>query len=146
MPFAIDAIHKGKSPSSAVDPYHSEIANSDSVSQDTGILLALFAAGLLLGSPLLGYLGNLEKKKKFKRQYFNKKYKADRMNNRQLPMVVGISGLLGATLLFLFATKFWELLLARFLQGFSDACVWTLGMCLVADSFPIEELGTQVLF
>lgn len=59
-------------------------------------------------------------------------------------MLVGIAGLLGATLLFLFATQFWQLLLARFLQGFSDACVWTLGMCLMADTFPIEELGAQV--
>ncbi|KAI7890333.1 major facilitator superfamily domain-containing protein [Mucor mucedo] len=125
MPFAIDAIHNGRSPDTVADPYHNEISNSEAVSQDTGVLLALFAAGLLVGSPLLGYA-------------------ADRMNNRQLPMVAGIAGLLGATLLFLFATKYWELLLARFLQGFSDACVWTLGMCLVADSFPIEELGTQM--
>lgn len=59
-------------------------------------------------------------------------------------MVAGIAGLLGATLLFLFANAYWELLLARFLQGFSDACVWTLGMCLIADTFALEELGTQV--
>jgi MFS family permease len=46
--------------------------------------------------------------------------------------------------LFLFANTYWELLLARLLQGFSDACVWTLGLCLIADTFPIEELGAQV--
>jgi MFS family permease len=66
------------------------------------------------------------------------------MKHRQLPMVAGIAGLLGSTFLFLFATAYWELLLARFLQGFSDACVWTLGMCLIADTFPLNELGTQV--
>ena len=66
------------------------------------------------------------------------------MKHRQWPMVAGIAGLLGATFLFLFANAYWQLLLARFLQGFSDACVWTLGMCLVADTFPLEELGTQV--
>lgn len=59
-------------------------------------------------------------------------------------MVAGLFGLLGSTLLFMFAQKFWELLLARLLQGISSACVWTLGMCLMADRFPIEELGTQV--
>jgi hypothetical protein len=57
VPFVIDSIHKGKSPDSVVDPYHSKIANGESVSTDTGILLALFAAGLLVGSPILGYLG-----------------------------------------------------------------------------------------
>ncbi|CAO3627753.1 unnamed protein product [Mucor hiemalis] len=125
MPFVIDSIHKGESPDSVVDPYHSTVSDGAAVSKDTGILLALFAVGLLVGSPILGYL-------------------ADRMKHRQWPMVAGIAGLLGATLLFLFATSYWELLLARFLQGFSDACVWTLGMCLIADTFPIEELGTQV--
>lgn len=125
MPFVIDSIHKGESPDTVRDPYHHEVSDGAAVSKDTGILLALFAVGLLVGSPILGYL-------------------TDRMKYRQWPMVAGIAGLLGATLLFLFATAYWELLLARFLQGFSDACVWTLGMCLIADTFPIEELGTQM--
>lgn len=59
-------------------------------------------------------------------------------------MLAGILGLLGSTLLFMLGQLYWELLLARFLQGFSDACVWTLGMCLISDTFPLEELGTQV--
>ena len=59
-------------------------------------------------------------------------------------MLGGIVGLLIAMLLFLFADAYWQLCLARLLQGFSDACVWTLGMCLMADTFPLEELGTQV--
>ncbi|KAI8382349.1 major facilitator superfamily domain-containing protein [Blakeslea trispora] len=125
MPFVIDALQNGKSPDAGPDPYHSEVSNGESVSKDTGILLALFSIGLLVGSPILGYL-------------------ADRMKHRQWPMVAGIAGLLGATFLFLFANAYWQLLLARFLQGFSDACVWTLGMCLIADTFPLEELGTQM--
>ncbi|KAG1219368.1 hypothetical protein G6F68_021429 [Rhizopus microsporus] len=59
-------------------------------------------------------------------------------------MLAGILGLLGSTLLFMLGQLYWELLLARFLQGFSDACVWTLGMCLISDTFPLEELGTQM--
>ncbi|KAI8637337.1 major facilitator superfamily domain-containing protein [Parasitella parasitica] len=125
MPFVIDALQNGKSPDSGPDPYNSEVSDGASVSQDTGVLLALFAVGLVVGSPILGYL-------------------ADRMKYRQWPMVAGIAGLLGATFLFLFANAYWELLLARFLQGFSDACVWTLGMCLIADTFPLEELGKQM--
>ncbi|KAG0188712.1 hypothetical protein DFQ28_004497, partial [Apophysomyces sp. BC1034] len=27
---------------------------------------------------------------------------------------------------------------------FSDACVWTLGMCLIADTFPLNTLGLQM--
>lgn len=57
VPFVIDALQNGKSPDSGPDPYHSEVSNGGSVSQDTGILLALFAVGLLVGSPILGYLG-----------------------------------------------------------------------------------------
>ncbi|KAI8098142.1 major facilitator superfamily domain-containing protein [Gilbertella persicaria] len=125
IPFVMDAMQNGRSPDTRSDPYHTTISNGGNVSKDTGILLALFSLGLLVGSPVLGYL-------------------ADRMKYRQWPMVAGIAGLLGATFLFLFATTYWELLLARFLQGFSDACVWTLGMCLVADTFALEELGTQV--
>jgi MFS family permease len=60
-------------------------------------------------------------------------------------MLIGILGLIGSTLLFMFSEYYWELLVARFLQGIADACVWTLGMCLISDTFPIEELGTQVI-
>ncbi|KAI8973270.1 major facilitator superfamily domain-containing protein [Mycotypha africana] len=66
------------------------------------------------------------------------------MKHRKWPMVAGILGLLVSTFLFLFAQAYWELLLARFLQGFSDSCVWTLGMCLIADSFPLNELGSKM--
>lgn len=57
VPFVIDALQNGKSPDSGPDPYHSEVSNGAAVSQDTGVLLALFAVGLLVGSPILGYLG-----------------------------------------------------------------------------------------
>jgi MFS family permease len=66
------------------------------------------------------------------------------MKHGQLPMIAGIAGLLGANFLFLFATAYWEFLMVRFLQGFSNSCVWALGMCLIADTFPTDELGTQV--
>ncbi|KAI7902391.1 major facilitator superfamily domain-containing protein [Cokeromyces recurvatus] len=124
MPFIIDALEHGQSPNSE-NPYNKEITDGGNVSKETGSLLALFAVGLLVGSPILGYL-------------------ADRLEHRRWPMVTGILGLLGATFLFLFANSYWELYLARFLQGLSDACVWTLGMCLIADTFPIEVLGTQM--
>jgi MFS family permease len=87
-------------------------------------------------------LGRINKNKK-KREAYDR-YLGDRLKHRQGLMLAGILGLLGSTLLFMLGRLYWELLLARFLQGFSDACVWTLGMCLISDTFPLEELGTQV--
>ncbi|KAI9471017.1 MAG: major facilitator superfamily domain-containing protein [Benjaminiella poitrasii] len=124
MPFVINALENGRSPDTE-KAYTKEITDGGNVSKETGSLLALFAVGLLVGSPVFGYL-------------------ADRLEHRKWPMVAGIVGLLGATFLFLFANSYWEFYLARFLQGLSDACVWTLGMCLIADTFSLEVLGTQM--
>ncbi|KAI8368726.1 major facilitator superfamily domain-containing protein [Blakeslea trispora] len=124
MPFVIDGLQNNGSVELRSKD-HSALSNEGILSKDTGILLAFFSIGLLVGSPILGYL-------------------ADRMKHRQWLMMVGILGLLTAMLLFLFATAYWQLLIARLLQGFSDACVWTLGLCLIADTFPLEELGSQM--
>lgn len=61
VPFIIDSIQKGKnlSSSSNVDLNHSTISNGESTSQETGVMLALFSVGLLVGSPILGFLGKL---------------------------------------------------------------------------------------
>ncbi|CAO3689333.1 unnamed protein product [Umbelopsis vinacea] len=123
IPFIILSIDNGESPDQ-VDP-NANPGDNAQVSQQTGILLALFAAGLLIGSPIFGYLG-------------------DRMQRRQGAMLFGILGLIGSTLLFMFSTFYWELLIARFLQGFADSCVWILCLCLVADTFPKGELGLQM--
>lgn len=68
----------------------------------------------------------------------------DKMQRRQGAMLLGILGLIGSTLLFMFSRYYYELLIARFLQGFSDSCVWILCLCLVADTFPKGELGLQM--
>ncbi|KAI8575640.1 hypothetical protein K450DRAFT_260802 [Umbelopsis ramanniana AG] len=123
IPFIILSIDMGNSPED-VDPNATPGENAQ-VSQQTGVLLALFAAGILVGSPLFGYLG-------------------DKMQRRQGAMLLGILGLIGSTLLFMFSRHYYELLIARFLQGFSDSCVWILCLCLVADTFPKGELGLQM--
>lgn len=66
------------------------------------------------------------------------------MLHRQVPMLFGMATLLGSVFLFLYGTKFWMLILARLLQGLSDACIWTLGLCIIKDTYPLGELGTQV--
>ncbi|KAG2172966.1 hypothetical protein INT44_004707 [Umbelopsis vinacea] len=123
IPFIILSIDMGKSPED-VDPY-ATTGDDGQVSQQTGVLLALFAAGILVGSPLFGYLG-------------------DKMKRRQGPMLIGILGLIASTLLFMFSRHYYELLIARFLQGIADSCVWILCLCLVAENFPKGELGLQM--
>ncbi|KAG0183812.1 hypothetical protein DFQ28_000859 [Apophysomyces sp. BC1034] len=102
----MEALHKGIPLRDSSTSQTTDIQSAGEVSTETGVLLALFAVGLIIGSPILGYLGS--------------------------------------TLLFLFGSQYWHLLLARLLQGFSDACVWTLGMCLIADTFPLNTLGLQM--
>ncbi|GAB5590830.1 hypothetical protein Unana1_05730 [Umbelopsis nana] len=114
VPFIILSIDNSESPEQ-VDPNANPGDNSQ-VSQQTGVLLALFAAGIL----------------------------SDKMQRRQGAMLFGILGLIASTLLFMFSRNYWELLLARFLQGVADSCVWILCLCLIADTFPKGELGLQM--
>ncbi|KAF9427301.1 hypothetical protein BGZ94_005157 [Podila epigama] len=92
---------------------------------DTGLLLAVYAIGILCSSPLFGILG-------------------DRFVSRRTPMVIGLIGMLLSTVLFMVASHFYVFLLARFLQGVAGGSVWTLGLALITDVFPPEVLGVQM--
>ncbi|KAH8552540.1 major facilitator superfamily domain-containing protein [Umbelopsis sp. PMI_123] len=148
IPFIILSIDKGQSPED-VDP-NATPGQDAQVSQQTGVLLALFAAGILIGSPIFGYLGKVA----LVSEYINHMVRTfniewlyfigDRLQRRQGSMLIGILGLIASTLLFMFSRYYYELLIARFLQGFSDSCVWILCLCLVADTFPKGELGLQM--
>lgn len=127
------------------------------ISRETGVMVALYAVGLLgmhtfflvlslllypllasyftdlladtfddfthsVGSPIFGWLG-------------------DRIRQRRLPMLLGIMASIAANIMFMFACAYWMLLLARFLQGVSNACVWTMSLCLIADNWPERHLG-----
>ncbi|KAI8096323.1 major facilitator superfamily domain-containing protein [Halteromyces radiatus] len=110
------------------DSYHSASAlasDSEVTSRETGILVALYAVGLLCGSPLFGWLG-------------------DKIKQRRLPMLLGIAASMAANYVFMFSIAYWMLLLARFLQGVANACVWTMSLCLIADNWPIEQYGLQM--
>lgn len=87
-------------------------------SQYVGILFASFAVGLLIVTPVAGYL-------------------SDKYHNRQVPMLVGLLGLTLATLLFgkiskynlillAFADSYAMLLVARIGQGISSGISWTM--------------------
>ncbi|MDR3683136.1 MAG: MFS transporter [Geothrix sp.] len=60
---------------------------------------------------------------------------------RRAPMLWGLAGLAGTTLLFAVSSRYWLLVLARFLQGIAGAATWLPGMALLADHFPSESRG-----
>ncbi|KAG0044214.1 hypothetical protein BGZ83_010545 [Gryganskiella cystojenkinii] len=92
---------------------------------DTGLLLAMYAIGILLSSPLFGILG-------------------DSFVSRRVPMLIGLGGMLVSTLLFMVASNFYVFLAARLLQGVAGGSVWTLGLALITDVFPAHTLGAQM--
>ncbi|KAG0027655.1 hypothetical protein BGZ82_008820 [Podila clonocystis] len=92
---------------------------------DTGLLLAMYAIGILLSSPLFGILG-------------------DAFVSRRIPMLIGLVGMLISTILFMVASNFYVFLAARLLQGVAGGSVWTLGLALITDVFPAEVLGAQM--
>ncbi|KAI1293928.1 hypothetical protein EDD11_008350 [Mortierella claussenii] len=91
----------------------------------TGVLVAVYAAGIMSASPIFGVL-------------------SDKMASRRLPMMIGLTGLLIATIIFMFAKVYWLLVIARFFQGVSGGAVWTLGLALMTDSFAADEMGVQM--
>ncbi|KAI8330058.1 major facilitator superfamily domain-containing protein [Chlamydoabsidia padenii] len=121
-PFIVNRIkHNHVGASGEDDPmsYHHATAlasDSEATSRETGILVALYAVGLL----------------------------GDKIKQRRVPMLMGILASMSANYVFMFASAYWMLLLARFLQGVSNACVWTMSLCLIADNWPMEELGCQM--
>ncbi|MCL6459676.1 MAG: MFS transporter [Gorillibacterium sp.] len=88
---------------------------------EIGLLFGSYAFTLLLAAPLFGIL-------------------SDRIG-RKGPMLWGLLGLGGATLLFMFADSYWMLVHARMLQGVAAAVTWTAGLALLADLFPPESRG-----
>ncbi|KAF9915155.1 hypothetical protein BX616_006801, partial [Lobosporangium transversale] len=92
---------------------------------DAGLLLAIYAIGVLLSSPIFGVLG-------------------DHFVSRRTPMLIGLVGMFLSTILFMVSTNFYVFLGARLLQGVAGGSVWTLGLALITDVFPAETLGLQM--
>ncbi|THC88712.1 hypothetical protein EYZ11_011837 [Aspergillus tanneri] len=91
------------------------------------ILLAVYGASILLGSLLFGWVG-------------------DRTKTKQLPFMLGLVVVGGATLLFSLTTSLPLILFARVLQGLSTAIVFTIGFSLLLDTVGSERIGRAVGF
>ncbi|KAI8347130.1 major facilitator superfamily domain-containing protein [Mortierella sp. GBAus27b] len=91
-----------------------------------GALIACYAIGLMLASPVAGII-------------------SDRMANRRLPMVAGLVALLLSTVLFMEALRhFWVLLVSRFCAGLAGGTMMTLGFALLSDTYPSNQLGAEM--
>ncbi|KAF9915193.1 hypothetical protein FBU30_002132, partial [Linnemannia zychae] len=66
---------------------------------------------------------------------------SDKYQNRRIPMMVGMLGLAVATVGFSLATNYWVLILARIGQGSAGGASWTIGLGLLADVYPPDNLG-----
>ncbi|KAL7751856.1 HIR complex subunit [Sorochytrium milnesiophthora] len=87
-----------------------------------GVLFGSYALGLLLCTPPIAYL-------------------SDRYNSRRAPMLAGLGALAVTTVMFAWATAYWQLLLARVMQGVAAGASWTVGLSMLADVYPNESLG-----
>lgn len=89
------------------------------------ILLAVYGAMLLVGSPLFGWF-------------------ADQSRLRRLPFVVGLLALGASTGLFVLARSLPVLVLARALQGLSAAAVWVVGLAIISENVAPERVGAAM--
>jgi MFS transporter, DHA1 family, solute carrier family 18 (vesicular amine transporter), member 1/2 len=91
--------------------------------QQMGLLYGGYSVGVLVATPLFGYLG-------------------DRIGCRR-PMIWGV--VLSATALakFCFAPHFYVLLIGRLLQGAAAAATWTAGLALIAEHYPERRVETM---
>ncbi|KAF9175857.1 hypothetical protein BGX20_009977 [Mortierella sp. AD010] len=91
-----------------------------------GGLIACYAVGLLIASPVAGVI-------------------SDKIANRRLPMIIGLIALLLATILFMEAMDhFWVLLISRFCAGLAGGTMMTLGFALLSDTYPANQLGAEM--
>ncbi|KAF4550694.1 MFS-type transporter-like protein 33 [Elsinoe fawcettii] len=91
----------------------------------TSVLLAVYGAALLVGSPICGWW-------------------ADRTTSRKGPLLMGLLALAGATGILTAGNSIAVLVVGRLLQGASAAVVWVVGLALVADTVGPEDVGNAM--
>ncbi|KAJ1921322.1 hypothetical protein H4219_000638 [Mycoemilia scoparia] len=92
-----------------------------------GILFGCFGLGIIIGAIVSSII-------------------SDRLNIRKMPMIIGLIGLGATSALFAVSTAFWQLILARIAQGISSGVSWAIGLSMIADAYPGEQIGTPMGF
>lgn len=95
---------------------------ADETQKWTSIFLAVYGAALGVGSLLFGYL-------------------ADKTKSRRMPLLLGLLALGGSTAMLCAGRGLALLLAGRILQGLSASVVWTVGLALLSDAVPKDEIG-----
>ncbi|ORX96092.1 MFS general substrate transporter [Basidiobolus meristosporus CBS 931.73] len=90
-----------------------------------GLLFGTYAFGLLGSTPVFAIL-------------------SDRYKTRKIPMIIGLLGLGVSTIFFIVAENFWQLMLARMAQGAAGGASWTIGLTMIADAYPPDQLGVAM--
>ncbi|KAF9190178.1 hypothetical protein BGZ51_008881 [Haplosporangium sp. Z 767] len=91
-----------------------------------GALIACYAVGLLISSPVAGVI-------------------SDKMANRRTPMLAGLLALLISTVIFMEALDhYWLLLVSRFSAGVAGGTMMTLGLALLSDTYAANQMGAEM--
>ncbi|KAI9643973.1 hypothetical protein NHQ30_007324 [Ciborinia camelliae] len=93
-----------------------------SVQSWVSVLLAVYGAALLVGSPISGWY-------------------ADHSSSRRLPLLIGLIAMVGSTIMLCLARSVALLILGRVFAGLSAAVVWTVGQALLVDTVGQGEIG-----
>ncbi|KAE8370705.1 MFS transporter [Aspergillus caelatus] len=88
----------------------------------TSALLAIYAAGLLIASPVFGLI-------------------ADQTNSRRVPLLFGLIAFAAATALLCVGTNLGLWISGRLFQGISAAMVWTVSLALLVDTVNETQIG-----
>ncbi|KXT10317.1 hypothetical protein AC579_1118 [Pseudocercospora musae] len=88
----------------------------------TAILLAVFGIGCFLSSPPWAWY-------------------TDHSRNRQIPFVIGLLILMGATVMLWLAPTIHIQVAGRLLQGVASTVVWTTGLAILVDTVGQEQVG-----
>ncbi|KAA8904567.1 major facilitator superfamily domain-containing protein [Sphaerosporella brunnea] len=99
-----------------------ERANVPAETVRISVLLAVYGAGLFVGSPMCGYI-------------------AGKSPSRQAPFMAGLATLAGSTVMLCVGSSIPVLVVGRLFQGISAAIVWTVGLALLVDTVGRDEVG-----
>ncbi|KAK8076608.1 Major facilitator superfamily domain- general substrate transporter [Apiospora phragmitis] len=86
------------------------------------VLVGVYGGAVFIGSPIFGWF-------------------ADKAKSRKIPLLLGYLSLAASTVLLHVGNSLGLLVLGRLFQGFSSACVSSVGFAILFDAFGTEEAG-----
>ena len=128
-------------------PYRLEALGYANVERLTGYITSACAGGLLVASPIVGYVGQHLVHVRALLTHAQLRGVAQAcsrpvlLQNKRYLLLTYLSLLAGATVLFMFVPNFSGMLVARVFQGFAAAGIWTSGLALLSDNVAPSRAG-----